>query len=236
MSTPSDRTPGHQDGPRRSLRHAIGATVTVSAAVLALATPAATANAAPHHPLPTSSHAAAPDSITTHAGATTTQERNRISAYWTAGRMKLAGALVPEITPVPEDDNTPDDPQPLPPNTPDSGTVWTHGGAVDKNVGRLFFTFSDGYDASCTATVVASANRSTVLTAAHCLKGVDSPTADDLEPQLLLRTRLPQRNETTRRLHHQDHEPMSRRFGGSLEAAPFWPRASRRTWRRSRSR
>ncbi|MFG2357546.1 trypsin-like serine peptidase [Streptomyces sp. NPDC048521] len=56
--------------------------------------------------------------------------------------------------------------------------VWTHGGAVEKNVGRLFFTFSDGYDGSCTATVVTSANRSTVITAAHCLRGVGSPSAD----------------------------------------------------------
>ncbi|MFJ7276746.1 trypsin-like serine peptidase [Kitasatospora sp. NPDC098663] len=129
--------------------------------------------------LPTAALAAEPDSVTSHAGATTAQERGRIDAYWTADRMKLAGALVPEITPVPEDDTTPDDPRPLPPNTPDPGAVWTHGGAVDRSVGRLFFTFSDGYDGSCTATVVNSANRSTVVTAAHCLRGVGAPATDD---------------------------------------------------------
>ncbi|MFF1650959.1 hypothetical protein [Streptomyces sp. NPDC058240] len=148
MRTPPHRQCGHQDSTRRALRHAIGATVAVSAAVVALVTPTAAANAAPHNPSSTSGSAAGPDTTTTHASATTAQERNRINAYWTPERMKLAGALVPEITPVPEDDNTPDDPRPLPVNTPDSGAVWTHGGAVEKNVGRLFFTFSDGYDGS----------------------------------------------------------------------------------------
>ncbi|MFJ8388849.1 trypsin-like serine peptidase [Streptomyces sp. NPDC094438] len=92
--------------------------------------------------------------------------------------MKLAGALVPENTPMPKDDDTPDDPRPVPANTPDPGATWTHGGAVNKSVGRLFFTFSDGYDGSCTATVVKSANRSTIITAAHCLRAVGSPAAD----------------------------------------------------------
>ncbi|MEU6343956.1 hypothetical protein ABZ883_23790 [Streptomyces sp. NPDC046977] len=149
--------------------------VAMSAAVVALVAPAAAANAAPSG----TRVAAGPDTVTTHAGATTAREHHRISAYWTPERMKLAGAMVPEITPVPEDDNTPDDPRPLPANTPDPGAVWTHGGAVEKNVGRLFFTFSDGYDGSCTATVVAGANRSTVITAAHCLRSVGSPSADD---------------------------------------------------------
>ncbi|MFD8757322.1 trypsin-like serine peptidase [Kitasatospora sp. NPDC059577] len=128
---------------------------------------------------PATALAAEQDSVTTHTGATTAQERSRIDTYWTPTRMKLAGAVVPEITPVPEDDDTPDDPRPLPANTPDPGAVWTHGGAADRNIGRLFFTFSDGYDGSCTATVVTSANRSTLVTAAHCLRGVGAPTADD---------------------------------------------------------
>ncbi|MGP9023026.1 trypsin-like serine peptidase [Streptomyces sp. BR1] len=128
--------------------------------------------------LPTTALAAEPETITTHSGATTQQERQQIDAYWTPARMKLAGALVPEITPLPADDNTPDDPQPLLANMPDPGATWRHGGAVGTSVGRLFFTFSDGYDGSCTATVVHSANRSTVVTAAHCLRGVGAPTAD----------------------------------------------------------
>ncbi|MBD0692777.1 trypsin-like serine peptidase [Streptomyces sp. CBMA123] len=128
--------------------------------------------------LPTAAVAAEPESVTSHSGATTAQEREQIDAYWTAARMKRAGALVPEVTPLPADDDTPEDPHPLAPNTPDPGAVWTHGGAVERSVGRLFFTFSDGYDGSCTATVVNSANRSTLVTAAHCLRAVGAPTAD----------------------------------------------------------
>ncbi|WP_241681623.1 hypothetical protein [Streptomyces sp. CB01881] len=127
---------------------------------------------------PSTAVAAGQESVTTHSAATTDQERSRVDAYWTPEKMKLAGALVPEITPVPEDDTTPDDPRPLPADTPDPGAVWTHGGAVNRSVGRLFFTFADGYDGSCTATVVDSANRSTVITAAHCLRGVGAPTTD----------------------------------------------------------
>ncbi|MFI2609754.1 trypsin-like serine peptidase [Kitasatospora sp. NPDC018619] len=151
------------------------------AAVAALLLSAATAAVLLPTPATAATAATAPvrEAVTTHAGATTAPERERIDAYWTPTRMKLAGALVPEITPVPEDDDTPDDPRPLPADTPDPGAVWTHGGAVTRSVGRLFFTFSDGYDGSCTATVVDSANRSTVLTAAHCLRGVGAPTADD---------------------------------------------------------
>ncbi|MFJ9443407.1 trypsin-like serine peptidase [Kitasatospora sp. NPDC101235] len=145
------------------------------AAVGALLLSAATAAAL----LPSTALAAERETVTTHAGAVTAQERDRIDAYWTPDRMRLAGAMVPEITPVPADDNTPDDPRPLPADTPDPGAVWTHGGAVNRSVGRLFFTFSDGYDGSCTATVVNSSNRSTVVTAAHCLRGVGAPTADD---------------------------------------------------------
>ncbi|MFJ5219252.1 trypsin-like serine peptidase [Streptomyces sp. NPDC088354] len=178
MRTPPHRLCGHPYSTRRNLRYAVGATVAVSAAVVALVTPTAAADAAPRNLSSTVGGAARQDT-TTHVGATTARERARISVYWTPERMKLAGAMVPEITPVPEDDNTPDDSRPLPANTPDSGSVWTHGGAVDRNVGRLFFTFDDGYDGSCTATVVAGANRSTVITAAHCLRSVGSPSADD---------------------------------------------------------
>ncbi|MDJ0382312.1 hypothetical protein [Streptomyces sp. G-G2] len=145
---------------------------TVVTAVLLLS--ATTAALSP----PGAAVAAERDSVTTHSGAGTEEERRQVEGYWTPARMKLAGALVPEITPVPEDDNTPDDPRPLPAGTLDPGATWTHGGAVDQSVGRLFFTFSDGYDGSCTATVVNSANRSAVMTAAHCLRGVGDPAAD----------------------------------------------------------
>ncbi|MGW6912859.1 trypsin-like serine peptidase [Kitasatospora sp. NPDC054939] len=43
---------------------------------------------------------------------------------------------------------------------------------MNRTVGRLFFT-NHGEDESCTATVVNSANRSTVVTAAHCVNSTD---------------------------------------------------------------
>ncbi|GAA0642141.1 hypothetical protein GCM10010174_75860 [Kutzneria viridogrisea] len=102
-----------------------------------------------------------------HGGATTAEQQQAVDAYWTPDRMRLAGALVPEITPIPPDDTTPDVDTPPAPNTATTGEVWRFKGAVDGTVGRLFFTFSDGYDGSCTATVV---GRDTVVTAAHCLR------------------------------------------------------------------
>ena len=167
----------------RSFPHRTAATAALllsatTAAALLLPSAAVAAAAGPLTPESSTTEPLAPDSVTTHSGATTDQERRRIDAYWTPARMKLAGALVPEVTPVPEDDNTPDDPQPPPANTPDPGATWRNGGAVTKSVGRLFFTFSDGYDGSCTATVVNSANRSTVISAAHCLRSVGAPTVD----------------------------------------------------------
>jgi hypothetical protein len=45
------------------------------------------------------------------------------------------------------------------PRVPDTGSVWTHGTAVVTTVGRLFFTVSDGYDGSCTATSAAARGR-----------------------------------------------------------------------------
>ena len=45
---------------------------------------------------------------------------------------------------------------------------WTPTGTVARAVGRVFFTV-DGRDYSCTGVAVVSANRSTVITAGHCV-------------------------------------------------------------------
>lgn len=50
-----------------------------------------------------------------------------------------------------------------------TGESWTDGGAVTHTAGRVFFTF-DGKDSSCSANAVTSDNRSTVITAGHCVK------------------------------------------------------------------
>ncbi|MFD7408943.1 trypsin-like serine peptidase [Streptomyces sp. NPDC059866] len=52
---------------------------------------------------------------------------------------------------------------------PHSGGAWTGGGAVVKTAGRVFFTYQ-GRTASCSGNAVTSANKSTVVTAGHCVK------------------------------------------------------------------
>ncbi len=153
-------SPPH-DGPMRKTRATLYAVALLPA--LVLATPAA----------------AHRTEVTTRDGALTPGQQRAADRYWTPDRMRMAGALVPEITPMPPDDNTPDDPTVPPADQPDPGAVWTHGGAVTTTVGRLFFTFSDGYDGSCTATSVRSPNRSTVVTAAHCFRGTGDPADAD---------------------------------------------------------
>ncbi|MET9833159.1 peptidase [Streptomyces sp. NPDC006385] len=52
---------------------------------------------------------------------------------------------------------------------PNSGSQWTGGGAVVSTAGRVFFTYQ-GRTASCSGNAVTSANKSTVITAGHCVK------------------------------------------------------------------
>ncbi|QOV36074.1 peptidase [Streptomyces ferrugineus] len=52
---------------------------------------------------------------------------------------------------------------------PNSGAQWTGGGAVVSTAGRVFFTYQ-GRTASCSGNAVTSDNKSTVITAGHCVK------------------------------------------------------------------
>ncbi|MPY58465.1 trypsin-like serine peptidase [Streptomyces spongiae] len=52
---------------------------------------------------------------------------------------------------------------------PNGGEPWTGGGAVVRTAGRVFFTYQ-GRTASCSGNAVTSANKSTVITAGHCVK------------------------------------------------------------------
>ncbi|MCM1972628.1 peptidase [Streptomyces sp. G1] len=52
---------------------------------------------------------------------------------------------------------------------PNGGSAWTGGGAVVNTAGRVFFTYQ-GRTASCSGNAVTSANKSTVITAGHCVK------------------------------------------------------------------
>ncbi|MEV0442612.1 trypsin-like peptidase domain-containing protein [Streptomyces spectabilis] len=85
----------------------------------------------------------------------TAEEREDALAYWTPARMTAVGKSV---------DLGPTGPKAKP---------WR--GPTLKTVGRLFFVNASGADTWCTATAVKSANRSAVMTAAHCVRRGSSP-------------------------------------------------------------
>lgn len=81
-------------------------------------------------------------------------EQQAVRDYWTAERI----AEVPH-----------EEPSDRPPSNGPDGAAHTGEGTVSRTVGRLFYVDHGGADSSCTATVVQSANRSTVVTAGHCV-------------------------------------------------------------------
>ncbi|MDQ8705525.1 trypsin-like peptidase domain-containing protein [Streptomyces sp. LHD-70] len=85
----------------------------------------------------------------------TAAERRGTLAYWTPGRMREVGANAPLGQ--------------------DSAVVRPWGGPEMRTVGRLFFTDEKGEDSYCTATAVRGSNRSTVMTAGHCVQLPASP-------------------------------------------------------------
>nr|WTA00145.1 peptidase [Streptomyces sp. NBC_00857] len=85
----------------------------------------------------------------------TAEERQEALVYWTPARMKAVGKSV---------DLGPTGPKAKP---------WQ--GTALKTVGRLFFVNANGADTWCTASAVKSANRSAVMTAAHCVRRGSSP-------------------------------------------------------------
>ncbi|MCX4907524.1 serine protease [Streptomyces sp. NBC_00878] len=97
--------------------------------------------------------AAAPDPVS--VVNFTAKERKDALAYWTSARIKAVGKSV---------DLGPTGPKAKP---------WE--GTALKTVGRLFFVNARGSDTWCTATAVKSANRSAVMTAAHCVRLGSSP-------------------------------------------------------------
>ncbi|MFI6849003.1 trypsin-like serine peptidase [Kitasatospora sp. NPDC050467] len=90
--------------------------------------------------------------VAVHAEAVTAAQQQAVLDYWTPQRITALTS--------PSSGN--------PPKSSPDGAPWTGAATLDKTVGRLFFT-NHGEDESCTATVVDSANRSTVVTAAHCV-------------------------------------------------------------------
>ncbi|MFE3017083.1 trypsin-like serine peptidase [Streptomyces sp. NPDC059256] len=138
--------PETSTSPIRRLRgRAMG--LAVAGTVLALAAPLPATAAAPKAP----AAAADPVSVLSY----TAKERKAALAYWTPARIKAVGKSV---------DLGPTGPKTKP-----------YRGATLKTVGRLFFVNANGDDTWCTATAVKSANKSAVMTAAHCVRRGSSP-------------------------------------------------------------
>ncbi|MCF6526100.1 serine protease [Streptomyces sp. JJ36] len=156
----------------RTTRTALGALLSVGALVAtALQAGAATA-APPPSPAPAA----------THPAAQSAAEQQRTRDFWTPERMRSATPLDlleaerGEVSgAVPRGEKQTVAPTAAPSETatpmafPQGGGPWTGGGDVVATAGRVFFTYQ-GRTASCSGNAVTSANKSTVMTAGHCVK------------------------------------------------------------------
>ncbi|ONI89867.1 peptidase [Actinosynnema sp. ALI-1.44] len=111
---------------------------------------------------------------TTHFAATTTEAARTVTAFWTPERMRSAKPLdLLDVAPGAIKDVARGLPTVVPgaaiQSFPNGGAAWTSGGAVVKTAGRVFFTYQNR-TASCSGDAVTSANKSTVMTAGHCVK------------------------------------------------------------------
>ncbi|MFF7633143.1 trypsin-like serine peptidase [Kitasatospora sp. NPDC008050] len=130
-------------------------TAVALAAGLALAAPAgAAAPAAPAGAAP--QDGATPSRVAVQVEAVTAAQQQAVLDYWTPAR---TAALTSPLSGNP-------------PRSGPDGAPWTGSDTLSRTVGRLFFT-NHGEDESCTATVVNSANHSTVVTAGHCVNSPD---------------------------------------------------------------
>ncbi|WP_328993824.1 hypothetical protein OG394_05605 [Kribbella sp. NBC_01245] len=133
-----------------------------AASVLLVSAPLSTASAINDKPAPVSA-----------AAAVTAAQQADVTAYWTPERMRSATPMdqlvrrtgLPSSVDVPKGAATSFAPTAF----PNGGSAWTGGGAIVKTEGRVFFTYT-GRTASCSGTAVTSANKSTVITAGHCVK------------------------------------------------------------------
>ncbi|MET8682383.1 peptidase [Streptomyces sp. NPDC004647] len=171
---------------RRPRRTAAGILLAVGA-LLTTGLQAATANAAqapaPAAPAPAPA-APAPAPAAVHTAAASATAQQKVSAFWTAERMRKAtpldlfdvapGALSApkpggEISTVAPTSPSADRPAARTQAFPQAGGAWTGGGSVVTTSGRVFFSYQ-GRTASCSGDAVTSQNASTVITAGHCVK------------------------------------------------------------------
>ncbi|WP_433253668.1 trypsin-like serine peptidase [Streptosporangium sp. CA-135522] len=138
---------------------------------------------------------AGPRPVGKEAADTRTEQRT-VQRYWTEAKMEATQPLDTLATLAPEKDGVrlaaaavvaqaSAGPVAVPATAPGGGAVtatrasasarastgspWTRRGAIAKTAGRVFFTYQ-GRNASCSGNAVTSDNKSTVITAGHCVK------------------------------------------------------------------
>jgi V8-like Glu-specific endopeptidase len=125
---------------------------------------------------------AAPASAAEDPRSVSASAQERARGFWTAERMRRATPL--DLLSVDRNDMKGTTPRkgkkttvaPSAPASPvgalafpNAGGAWTGSGAVVSTAGRVFFSYQ-GRTASCSGNAVTSANKSTVITAGHCVK------------------------------------------------------------------
>jgi V8-like Glu-specific endopeptidase len=106
--------------------------------------------------------------------ATDTSRQQSVLRFWTPERMRSATPMENLFKPkrAKLEDVRRGLAKVLPPSAqsiPNGGSAWTGGGLVTHAAGRVFFTYQ-GRTASCSGDAVTSGNKSTVITAGHCVK------------------------------------------------------------------
>ncbi|MFH8405954.1 trypsin-like serine peptidase [Streptomyces sp. NPDC018019] len=176
---------------RRGASRVVAGALTAAGALLVSALQTGPAGAAG-----TSGTGTAPErtGTTASAPAASGSSASSVAGFWTAERMREATPLdllttgaeaapgsgtaadtaAPSVRRGPERTVRPTLPTttaaaPVPKSFPQAGAPWTGGGAVTNTAGRVFFTYQ-GRTASCSGNAVTSANKSTVITAGHCVK------------------------------------------------------------------
>ncbi|GAB3147653.1 peptidase [Micromonospora sonneratiae] len=110
----------------------------------------------------TATAAAAPTTVNISAVA-----QEEAAQFWTPERMRSAQPLDVRVNAMPKTVPA-GDPVTIA-SFPNTGAAWTGGGTVVTTTGRVFFTMGDR-TASCSGSAVVSTNKSTVITAGHCVK------------------------------------------------------------------
>jgi V8-like Glu-specific endopeptidase len=107
-----------------------------------------------------------------HSAAVTAAQQTAVANFWTPERMRTAKPMdrLVRLDRRPSADVLRGTPSVIEPMAfPNGGSAWTGGGLIVPTEGRVFFTYQ-GRTASCSGTAVTSQNRSTVITAGHCVK------------------------------------------------------------------